>query len=366
MPKKVIPKTKAKKSPARKKISKPRKPTFTDAERAFLNDMEIPEKIWPSSRLSVDTLKSIYDDFVESKDMLIPVANSILDTLRRIPEVHSLKMRIKDPKHLASKIVRKVIERASFKPSVSNYNRLVTDLIGIRALHLFKDDWKPIHDFITGTWDLHERPIAYLRHGDSTDVFSGVDCRIREHERAYRSVHYTIVMTPTKNKSTAEIQVRTLFEEGWCEIDHQMRYPSGKSNSLLAQFLVIFNRLAGSADEMGSYIQVLQRTLQQQCDKYNRQLDTKENELRAMIKKLKIKDEERRNLQKKVDDLSKSSFTRQIDFSLSDHGPSFMSEKPKFLDSLILGPKKCSICGKPLPPESILPTCSSCLGGIVK
>ncbi len=360
MPKKSITKAKGQKTPARKKASKSRESTFTEAERAFLDDIGIYEKAWPSSRLSVDKLKSIYDDYTASKDMLLPVANSILETLRRVPEVHSLKMRIKDPKHLARKIVRKVTERASFKPSTSNYKRLVTDLIGIRALHLFKDDWKPIHDFIIGIWDLHEPPIAYLRYGDSKDVFSGTDCRVREHDRAYRSVHYTIVMTPTKNKTTTEIQVRTLFEEGWCEIDHQMRYPSGESDSLLAQFLVIFNRLAGSADEMGSYIKVLQRTLQQQRDKSNKQLEKKESELREMIKKLKIKDEERRILQKKVDDLPKSSFTSGVNSILSDH-ILFPSEKPATFDSLMLGSTRCIICCKALPPGHLLSTCPSCL-----
>lgn len=52
----------------------------------------------------------------------------------------------------------------------------------------------------------------------------------------------------------SEIQVRTLFEEGWSEIDHRVRYPNFSDNPLLAYFLNIFNRMSGSADEMGSFL----------------------------------------------------------------------------------------------------------------
>lgn len=55
-----------------------------------------------------------------------------------------------------------------------------------------------------------------------------------------------------------EVQVRTLFEEGWGEIDHHILYPYKKQNPMLAEFSELLNRLAGMGDEMASFYRRLQ------------------------------------------------------------------------------------------------------------
>ena len=46
---------------------------------------------------------------------------------------------------------------------------------------------------------------------------------------------------------------RTLFEEGWSEIDHDIVYPYFKDDIMLNDFSTLLNRLSGMADEMSSY-----------------------------------------------------------------------------------------------------------------
>ena len=84
---------------------------------------------------------------------------------------------------------------------------------------------------------------------------------VRNHPAGYRSVHYVIESSPVKRKIITEIQVRTIFEEGWSEIDHKVRYPNFSDNDLIRCFLEIFNRMAGSADDMGAFVQGLVATL---------------------------------------------------------------------------------------------------------
>ena len=55
-----------------------------------------------------------------------------------------------------------------------------------------------------------------------------------------------------------EVQVRTLFEEGWGEIDHHILYPYKKQNPMLTEFSELLNRLAGMGDEMASFYRRLQ------------------------------------------------------------------------------------------------------------
>ena len=58
--------------------------------------------------------------------------------------------------------------------------------------------------------------------------------------------------TPGK-KQYIEIQGRTLFEEGWSEIDHDIVYKEAEDDEMLRDYSKLLNRLSGLADEMSSY-----------------------------------------------------------------------------------------------------------------
>jgi hypothetical protein len=105
----------------------------------------------------------------------------------------------------------------------------------------------------------------------------------------------------------AEVQVRTIFEEGWSEIDHRIRYPYDMDNLLLSQFLVIFNRLAGSADEMGSFIRFLKRELDVRESKEAEAAAAYEKltaELQTHIETLSITKKEKDKLEQRVKQLT--------------------------------------------------------------
>jgi putative GTP pyrophosphokinase len=240
----------------------------------------------------------------------------ILQRLRSVPAVHSLKIRIKEPEHLIAKIIRKKLDTPTREISIDNYETNITDLIGIKALHLLKNQWRPIHEFVIKTWDLVEKPIAYIRDGDPqylTKELEESGCTVEEHTFGYRSVHYLLKSLPARHLQIAELQVRTLFEEGWSEIDHQVRYPRETENPQLSEFLTIFNRLAGSADEMGTFIQGLSNLLAEQKEKFTtkeRELEAMEQELKTTISKLKISQKEKKDLESQVEQLRRSSEPR--------------------------------------------------------
>ena len=81
--------------------------------------------------------------------------------------MHSVRYRIKDSGHLLAKIIRKKIADPAREITLHNYRSAITDLIGIRAINLLKEDWVFIHKFIEDGWDLCEQPIAYIREEDA-------------------------------------------------------------------------------------------------------------------------------------------------------------------------------------------------------
>lgn len=67
-----------------------------------------------------------------------------------------------------------------------------------------------------------------------------------------------------------EIQGRTLFEEGWSEIDHDIVYPYFKDDVMLNDFSTLLNRLSGMADEMSSYFRRMKREKEEIEEKENK------------------------------------------------------------------------------------------------
>ncbi|MEM5306105.1 GTP pyrophosphokinase [Enterobacter ludwigii] len=229
---------------------------------SFLQTMGLNPSAVEKSGLSIATLKSIVQDYKDNQLVLLDEAEYIAKKIQRCNSVHSVRWRIKSPSHLLNKIIRKLTEE---KPSdkykninAENYKSIITDLIGVRAIYLFKSNWKEVHEHILSRWTIkQDEPVMiYHRHGDIMDTYADhPDCKQEIHKHNYRSIHYVVPATNIESVQVyCEIQTRTIFEEGWSEIDHQVRYPDYSDDVNLMSYLNIFNRLAGSADEMGSYV----------------------------------------------------------------------------------------------------------------
>lgn len=228
----------------------------------FLENNNISMDDWELSDVDWQTLKDIGIDHQSKVEQRKETAELFAKIIQRCSKVHSVRWRVKDPEHLMEKIVRKTIDGAnSFNSSYiginkDNYHEIITDLVGIRALHLFKDDCLEIDSYLCGIWNTKEKPTYYVRDGDETkDEFEQFD--VKQHPAGYRSLHYVFESQPLNQIVYTEVQVRTIFEEGWSEIDHKIRYPNFSDNPQISYFLRIFNRLAGSADEMGSFVKEL-------------------------------------------------------------------------------------------------------------
>ena len=232
----------------------------------FLADNRITEEKWRASGLTWEELVSIGVDHEKQLSHLEATAALMASVVQRFTSVHSVRWRVKDVEHLLSKIVRKRAGGSQKYAAISaeNYSEIVTDLIGMRALHLFKSDFANIHVQISEAFNLVETAVVYVREGDSPEfrsLYADAGFRVENHPHGYRSIHYVAITQPLKRNVHVEIQVRTIFEEGWSEIDHTIRYPNFSDDVQVIYLLAIFNRMAGSADEIGGFIKTLARVL---------------------------------------------------------------------------------------------------------
>jgi putative GTP pyrophosphokinase len=261
-----------------------------------------PEQ-FASTSLNWEELEAIAEDHRNRSKELLDVADMVVNSLRRIPHVHSVKVRVKDPNGLLAKIIRKRIESPDRIINLDNYREEITDLVGARALHLFKYQWRSIHDIVQQNWQAHEEPVAYHREGDPAELlgeFRSAKCKTEVHPAGYRSVHYVVTSTPLKDTHRIEVQVRTVFEEAWAEIDHIVRYPRKSDDKLLASFLDLFNSVAGNADFMGSFLIALRQQLGEQRLLIDSQ-KIAEAKWKETVSKLAISEREKDELKKQIE-----------------------------------------------------------------
>ncbi|MEQ1321317.1 MULTISPECIES: hypothetical protein [Acinetobacter] len=233
--------------------------SLTNEQKIFLDKMDIDHIRIIKLNRDIQNLIEIADDFEHHRNGLLDEAAYIANKLQRCKGVHSVRSRVKDTGHLIEKIIRKWEEKEvseKYKAiSKDNYKSTITDLIGVRAIYLFKSDWEIVHNHILSTWKPEEKVKVYLRYGDAEEIYAHSDCDLEEHNNGYRSIHYIIPATQIGGeKISCEIQTRTIFEEGWSEIDHNVRYPSFSNDPHLQEYLDLFNRMAGNVDQMGSYV----------------------------------------------------------------------------------------------------------------
>ena len=270
------------------------------SQEEFFKKYNIKSEEFEKTELDWKELSKIYEDFKIYRKELEQTAILLFNKLMLAENIHSVRYRIKDSEHLVEKIIRNKIKDDTYNVTFENYKEVVTDLIGLRALHLFKEDWIKVNTFITETWNLKQKPIANFRRGDAetlTNFFVENGCEQKEHPYGYRSIHYIVESQPGKNKHFAEIQVRTIYEEAWAEIDHEIRYPYNLDNTIYSQFLLILNRLSGSADEMGSFILLLKNKIETKNIEYNNTINEKDKTILELERKI-----EQLNIDKKQKD----------------------------------------------------------------
>jgi len=170
--------------------------------------------------------------------------------------VHSLKHRIKDKDHLKEKILRKLQTQPDRTITCDNYLDEITDLVGVRVLHLYQAQFEKIHNEINNQvehnkeWELVERPKAYTWDPETKEFYDslGIDTELKD--SFYTSVHYVIKPNNVASSIKCEIQVRTLFEEVWGEIDHSINYPQATSSIACKEQLRVLSKLISTGGRL--------------------------------------------------------------------------------------------------------------------
>lgn len=128
---------------------------------------------------------------------------------------YRLFSRIKNPNSLEKKLGKKIAEKGdSYK---------LQDLIGIRIVLYFLDDIDICDKLIKGTFEVNLTDCNFSKPSKNTfeAIVHNYICKLPDD--TIQSIGFE-VFDENPIDTTFEIQVRTIFSEGWHEIDHDLRY----------------------------------------------------------------------------------------------------------------------------------------------
>ena len=218
--------------------------------------------------ISVDSLYKIYTDYKKDADLMEKQAEYRARILNACEEVNSVKWRVKDPLHLIKKIIRKKKKPADnlkyANINVSNYRETITDLIGLRAIFIFKAHWSLVDEYIFNNLNVCSDSIITIYHANDDDLTlfpksslvkkyegSTYNYKLEQKDSRYRSIHY-ILQGEKPTGCKIELQARSILDEAWGEIDHHVRYPDNEDDPELLRKMSILNGQISGCEEHAS------------------------------------------------------------------------------------------------------------------
>ena len=201
--------------------------------------------------------KTATEQYAKKRELYKEFASEIEKILSEAIETHNLKIneiqsRAKDEKSFGKKAMT-ANEQNPEEPKYKDPMSDITDLAGVRVITFFPSTVAEVCQLIQEEFEVTER----VDHTATAE---------REQRLGYLSVHYLVRLAGNRTKLSeyrkfsglvAEIQVRTVLQHAWAEIEHDIRY---KSTSTIPQALSRrFMTLAGLLEIADREFEAIQR-----------------------------------------------------------------------------------------------------------
>lgn len=214
----------------------------------------------PEEGQRVDALVAHYrDNSAPIKRFLDSLHIHISDSASLSTLTHSVKRRMKSEASLRDKLGRKIVKAhkagVEFGITPENLFTEVTDLAGYRILHLHTRQMESLNAALLHVLDeaqstVIEGPKANVWDQETEAYFKGIGINTEYNPRLYSSVHYLVRPNKSKVNVTVEIQVRTLSEEVWGEVDHRFNYPHPIDSVACGEQIKVLARVASSCTRL--------------------------------------------------------------------------------------------------------------------
>jgi putative GTP pyrophosphokinase len=203
-------------------------------------------------------IREVYDRQAETRVRITGELEVLIeDALRGLSSTLTIKSRVKDFSSYFKKYLRVLRQNKGDEKSV-----IITDLIGIRIICPFIEDIAQVQEAFQKKFEVLE-----VDHKGSDHTFR---------EFGYRSTHL-LVRIPQDiigrwgaiGTDVAEIQIRTLLQDAWAEVEHELVYKAGFTpfDDPIKHKLAAVNASLSLADIVFQEVRKYQRQLNAQMEK---------------------------------------------------------------------------------------------------
>ena len=202
------------------------------SENAASKMIRVPDetKLTPAQKKMIDDLMTFYEAS-KFPGYFLDIIAALFETSDELKSLwHSTRKRRKSNSSMRGKLVDKLVaDPDGFDLTQNNFFKKITDSAGFRILHLHTLQFPRIHEillelFKQADYPLLEKPHAKYFDFEYKEMFDDIGLVTKPVSSLYTSVHY-IIGLKAEVVCSAEIQVRTLAEELWGEVDHTVNYP---------------------------------------------------------------------------------------------------------------------------------------------
>ena len=189
-----------------------------------------------------------FDSFVQS------VRDCLMEDDELADMIHFIKHRVKEKESLRGKLRELARERKGHPIDESNLFTRITDLSGLRIIHLHTDQIKAMHARIVAALEKNRyrivgKPVAYCWDVEYRDLYQSAGLLAEEADSMYTTVHYDI-QSSQKNPIMCELQVRSLADEVWGEVSHRVNYPDASPSEACRDQLRVLARLTSGCGRL--------------------------------------------------------------------------------------------------------------------
>lgn len=225
-----------------------------------------------------DDNKQLYFNFLTQVENLI---NQLID----LEKVSSITTRLKDKDSLANKIRKK--QKPLNNEDGYKYNNLtdITDICGIRICTFYSDDVDYISKIIEDEFIIDENNTIDKRKSLEPDRFG------------YLSLHYIVSLSNNRlnlpenrffNDLKIEIQIRSILQHTWAEIEHDLGYKS--SDGIPKTIKRDFSRLAGLLELADKEFVSIRNNLNEYKDNVNKSIESIDLQTEILIDRVSLKE----------------------------------------------------------------------------
>ena len=199
--------------------------------------------------------EAILISFLNEKEKYRKLAEYIVQLIRDDPSspkesLHTIVYRIKDELRLIEKIEgqNEALKAGASLISEKNYQLKIGDLLGVRMICLRLSDIEKVEAYLGLLSE--EKILRFVKGPDRKRSFilpvdpgesisDGIDLKYS----GYSSIHYQVELGENSDVPSGladlqfELQLRTILEEAWGEIDHKYRYVRSRSGVALPDYI---------------------------------------------------------------------------------------------------------------------------------